>query len=326
MAERNYNGPVIDCTWSNGPWSNDGETIEASDDNAENGNMSTIAWPEGATPKEELTHKQQKIIETAARYPTLSDPYELYYETELTKHVSKAYPAQVLTAHWREWLSGKEYSTSDNNHKTEKHGSPGEENPRAKINEEDVKEMRARAKNGDTISNIALDFPVGETAVGDAIRGVNWSHVDTIPPLNYNEQRGYHISEEDADESLNLTTEEMRQRALGGEHATDIADDMDVWPATVRMHLRGEKCEGDPDTPPLYFDSGSDQCWKLKEEQQAEELEQSTLEEQGQEEQEQDTPDFEPSPVTQESSTDYTKYISIVAAIYMVYRLIRRLF
>ena len=271
MAERNYNGPVIDCTWSNGPWSNNGKTIEASDDNAENGNMSTIAWPEGATPKEELSDEQIAVINKAARYRNINSTKKLT-ALAVGDRRSNSYAGSVLKVHWperywvpieettdEEYINALEASEVD---KTEQNQNIRRTNDRSKLTEEDVKEIRVRAKNGEGAAKLAEEFPVGRKSINSAINGDTWAHIEDYPPLEYDHGKEKYVPKGDYAE----TEEEL-------------------------------------------FD----------------EPEQSTLEEQEQE-QEQDTPDFEPSPVTQESSTDYTKYISIVAAIYMVYRLIRRLF
>jgi len=353
MAERNYNGPVIDCTWSNGPWSNDGETIEASDDNSDNGTMDTIEWPEGATPREELNDDQIAVITKAARYRNIDDARKL---TQLAVGDSRAksYAGSVLKVHWPEryWVpiektTDSEYIKALEDSKSAGKGRnvTGEENPRSTLNVEDVKEIRARAMNGENGKEIAESFPVGYSAVKKTIIGDSWRHVTSYPPLKYdtekevyvpkdkenwdketNEEEKYHPQNGKLDKER---VKELREEALNGKNAKQLSQETGINKNTISDAINGLSWGWIKSPPPLKYDKskrkyvvkdGSD----VSEQQQAE---QATLDEQEQQEQQaQETPDYDPTPVTQESSTDYSKYLSIVAIVYMVYRVLRRLF
>src|SRR5690625_806233 len=53
----------------------------------------------------------------------------------------------------------------------------GQAHPRAKLSECDVRAIRARAAAGETISQIAADYPVNHWSVGAVIRRVTWDHI-----------------------------------------------------------------------------------------------------------------------------------------------------
>jgi len=250
MAERNYNGPVIDCTWSNGPWSNDGETIEASDDNTNNGTMDTIEWPEGATPREELNDNQIAVIEKAARYPNIDNGPKLT-QLAVGDKFNRSYSNQVLKTHWEDRYWGDWPAMDDRGSPT---GHPGSENHTAKLSKDDVKEIRNRALEGESVCSMAGDYPVQQQSLSKAVTGINWSFVESPPPLEYDRKKGRY-----------------------------------VIPGVEIEHTTTET-------------------------------------EQEEEQQEQETPEYDPTPVTQKSSTDYAKYLSVVAIVYMVYRVLRRLF
>ena len=322
MSDTDYKGEPIDASWQTAPWNRDGKTIEASDDDAHEGNMETIDWPENATAKEELNDDQIAVIKTAAKYRNINNSKKLTRIAVPNKHADN-YAGVTIKRHWpgRYWVD--ENKTSSENTVTDKNGSQnkppaplrGDENSKAKLSAEDVKEMRVRALKGESVKEIADTFPVKHKTVREAIKGITWGHIEEYPPLEYNHQIGKYERENAQDlsgEKPQLTTEEMRQRALNGEHATDIAENMKCWPETVRMHLRGDKSIGDPETPPLYYDSGSDQCWKLKEEDKdAKENETNT------------TP--RPTPNPTDTSIDKRKVVGVVAVAYVIYRLVRRL-
>jgi len=194
MSNRSYKGDPVDMSWNTPPWKADGETVAASDD-GEKGSMTTTDWPETATAKDELTDKQQRIIKTAAKYPYLDSAWDLYQQSDLDEYVSDAYPSQVLTQHWREWLGDNVSNTTDNNQ-----DSGVESKYCNKLTEGDVKEMRKRALDGDTAAELADDYPVNRSSIGKALRGYNWGHVKTPPALRYDRSEGvWTIHSENAD-------------------------------------------------------------------------------------------------------------------------------
>jgi len=169
-SSREYNGEPLDMSWNTPPWANDGETVEASDDNRETGKMTTTDWPEAATPKEELTDKQQRIIKTAVKYPYLEYAGDLYEQSNLDEYVSRAYVAPVLTDHWREWFGKR---ASDGGGKVQF----GEDNGASKLTEQDVIEIRKRAGGGESRRGISKDYPVSNAAIHKVIAGDTWPHV-----------------------------------------------------------------------------------------------------------------------------------------------------
>lgn len=53
----------------------------------------------------------------------------------------------------------------------------GEANAQAKLNEDDVREIRQRFRNGETQTSIAADFPCSRVAVSAVCRRKTWRHV-----------------------------------------------------------------------------------------------------------------------------------------------------
>lgn len=54
----------------------------------------------------------------------------------------------------------------------------GEAHPLARLTEEDVRELRTRyAAGNETVEEIALDYDMSVSTIGDAIRGASWKHV-----------------------------------------------------------------------------------------------------------------------------------------------------
>ena len=56
-------------------------------------------------------------------------------------------------------------------------GNLGEQNGRAKLTAEQVREIRKRHADGESQSSIARDYPVGRIKVGQIVRGESWRHL-----------------------------------------------------------------------------------------------------------------------------------------------------
>ena len=54
---------------------------------------------------------------------------------------------------------------------------PGEKSPAAKLNNEQVVEIKKRILSGEGCRDIARDFPVGESAIGEIAAGRSWAHI-----------------------------------------------------------------------------------------------------------------------------------------------------
>ncbi len=54
----------------------------------------------------------------------------------------------------------------------------GEDSPRAKITEQDVRDIRLRHSNGETQQALSIAFGLGKSMVGYIVRKQNWKHVE----------------------------------------------------------------------------------------------------------------------------------------------------
>ncbi len=53
----------------------------------------------------------------------------------------------------------------------------GEKHYRTKLTETDIREVRCRAKTGETQQALADDFDISQTAVSKIVRRMRWDHV-----------------------------------------------------------------------------------------------------------------------------------------------------
>ncbi len=53
----------------------------------------------------------------------------------------------------------------------------GEKNPLTKLTADDVREIKRRARNGEGATKIAKDYPCGNTAISNIVKGRNWAHI-----------------------------------------------------------------------------------------------------------------------------------------------------
>jgi len=341
-GSREYEGDPIDDSWQTAPWNRDGKTIEASDDNTEEHDMDTIEWPENATPKEELKDDQIAVIKKAARYRNIDNPGKLSQLAVGDKR-SRSYSANVLKANWPEryWVDPED-STDDeylralgesSQSESSREYDVGEDNAQSQLTKEDVKEIRIRARNGESIAEIGDSFPFSKKAVREAAKGQTWSHFESPPPVEYDKDRKKYVPKGLAREpghpsgkEVHLSTQDLREQALSGKAATDIAEGTPASDKTIRHHLNGERCIGEPDLPPLEYNVDS-QEWVIADKN---DTEQATIE---------DTePDGDPEDTEQPEHTGYEPrtrdddttsawaYVAVATVIYGIYRLVRRLF
>jgi len=255
MPERQYDGTPIDLTWNNGPWANDGETVDAT--NNEDGNMITIEWPDNATDPEELNEDQRNVIRIAARNPDI-DNYVKIQEMAGLENKSSSYAREVLQAHWPERCSK----------------IPGKSGV---LTDREVDKARIALNNGESVRWLADHFDVSEQTVRRAARGVlAYDGVDCkTPPLKYENEKWsvkYTADEHDSGKQEvskpypTATVDAWRKRALNGDSATEMANEYEgVWGADISMALRGDSnVDGQPTQPELEWDN-SNQEWLKKE-------------------------------------------------------------
>jgi len=320
-GSREYDGDPVDMSWDTAPWNNDGETIEASDDNAEEHNMDTIEWPENATPKEELNDDQIAVIKKAARYPTFENSRKL---TRLAcSDRSNAYAASVLANHWPEryWNDAKG------------HGKVKE------LTENEIVKARKMALEGYNQTQMSQEIGGSKKAIGSAVRGDPPNGgVASPPPLEYNyEEQGYSAKKPQNKDSKapqqekqsTLTPSEepyriqkMREMALEGMGREEIAKEFGTGVKSVGRRLRGDVGFDIESPPPLEYDYSEGQYVKSG----------KSDPDEVRKEAEDDTPEqpentgYEPHTPTEPDTPGAWAYVAVVAVVYGIYRLIRRLF
>lgn len=265
--QREYDGEPIDMTWDNGPWANDGETIDATNDT--NGTMKTIDWPDDATDPEELNEDQRDVIRAAARNPDIDNYAKIQEMADVDK--AESYAAYTLRTHWPErYTRTKE--------------------PSPVLSDREVDKVRIALLNGETTRWLSDHFDVSQEAILRAARGgVVYNDVECkTPPLKHTtgNQGGEWVTKEmyemtnntdndieaDADSTPRIkdpvaatTVDAFRKRALNGESATDIAKEMpNAYGADITRILKGEAViDGSPTEPELEFNRAEYQ-WKPK--------------------------------------------------------------
>jgi len=336
-SSREYNGEPLDMSWNTPPWANDGETVGASDDNRETGKMTTTDWPEAATPKEELTDKQQRIIKTAVKYPYLEYAGDLYEQSNLDEYVSRGYVAPVLTDHWLEWFGNDPEDVEK------------EENDQRRFSPAQVRKMRIDALNGKSGKQMAEEIGCAQSLVSRVLTGERYDDVKQPGVLEYDYvEREYTRSQskqqklpEDGSKYANngstngrckiteQDAKEIRKRALDGESRTKIAEDYPIHPSSVGDVLRGDSWGCVMSPPPLKFHNGeytakgpfNNQTDESKPEQSVK-PEITAADEQ----QERGPDGYEPQPPTvSNTDTDTTDYTKVLAAGIIGYQLLKTL-
>jgi len=263
---REYDGDPIDLTWDDGPWANDGETIDATNDT--NGTMKTIDWPDDATDPEELNEDQRDVIRAAARNPDIDTYAEIQDIAGVDKNES--YAANVLRNHW-----------PDRHEKTDKRY--GET-----LSDRTADKMRIALLNGESTRWLRDHFDVSRSTVLNAVKGEGpYDDVECkTPPLRHTtgDQTGEWVTKDvyemandadtvaDPDSTPRIknpvavsTADALRKRALNGENATEIAESIPkAWAADIARILRGDAViDGSPTEPKLEYNR-ADSCWEPK--------------------------------------------------------------
>jgi len=240
--QREYDGEPIDMTWDNGPWANDGETIDATNDT--NGTMKTIDWPDDATDPEGLNEDQRDVIRAAVKNPDAESMGEIQRAANVNKNES--YAADVLRTHWPE------------KHKRMSGAMKG-----ASLSDRVVDKIRIALLNGETTYWLSDHFNSSQDTVNRAARGdPPYEDVDCkTPPLKHttgnrngdwvtedvysSDNSNYHdfpnATGRIKDPVAATTVDAFRKRALNGESATDIAEEIPkAYAADITRILRGE--------------------------------------------------------------------------------------
>jgi hypothetical protein len=249
MSERKYSGDPIDMSWQTPPWQNDGETLDAYTSEGE-GELTTDNWPENATDPEKLNDKQKKMILTAANHPDVNSPSKLVELSGLD--VASNYPNVIIKKHWQEryWADGDREGLNDI--------------------DIDVGTLRQRLLNGESTNDLVKEYSIGQARLSSIARGGGDVEPECeIPPLEWlggSEQR-WAVAEENGCTSnsedytsagdIDVPIDELRERALNGETAVEIAESIGVSSAPIRKRLKGQLyTESDCDIPPLEHLTG----------------------------------------------------------------------
>lgn len=120
-----------------------------------------------------------------------------------------------------------------------------------KLSEQDVVKMRRRYRDGESVSDIAKDYPVREQSVGFAVRGETWPDVTVEPPCETT--RGFSPGETHAGSTLDEETviEMRRQHRYGSTTIAELADKHGVSYSAVYNAVRGRNwsCVDDREPP-----------------------------------------------------------------------------
>lgn len=241
MSKHEYNGDPIDASWQTPPWQNKGETLDAYDSDGD-GEIMTTDWPENATDPEELNENQKKMILTAARYPSVNDREKLLELSGLD--LSVHHPNYTLREHWPEryWNEG---SSEDS------------------VNAETVDDIRQRLLDGESLNQLVKEYPFSQARLSRLVKGEAEDMPDCdTPPVTYlhNSEQRWVTAESDEPNgdipgTVTATVEELRERALNGEDAKEIAESFGVSSSAIRKRLRGYRNYGtDSDIPALEHD------------------------------------------------------------------------
>jgi len=243
---KEYNGDPIDASWQTAPWNNDGETIDAHDSEGD-GEIMTVDWPENATDREDLNENQRQLITTAARYPSVNDPQELLDLGDID--MSYGYPQQTLINHWPERYWGK---TARSNSGEDADVDERETSKRAENN---VAEIRQRLLDGGSVNQMIKEYQEDHKRISEIARGVADDIPECdVPPLRWNESSPQQWEKAPENKTKDVSVQELRQEALSGKTAVELADEFNGSSKTIRYKLNGKGvAEDDCGIPPLEY-------------------------------------------------------------------------
>jgi len=108
----------------------------------------------------------------------------------------------------------------------------------SKLTEQDVLEIRRRAENGERYADIAEDFPVYETSIGEVARGDAWS---TIGGPRQEERKSL-SGESNPSAKLSESEVEVIRDRYNSENISyrDLAEEYGVSDVTIGNAVRGK--------------------------------------------------------------------------------------
>ena len=307
MGKRTYDGKPIDMSWKDSPWMNDGETVDVHDSEGD-GEMKTIDWPEGATPKEELNDNQIKAIKTAAQYPDIDNSGELADLAGIDDK-SVAYVGSILRRHWPSRYWG---------FITTKSG-------------EEIDMARKALLNGGTCREVAKQLDSDHGHINRIIKHEHPDKNTTTRPLEFDRELNKWVESEPVEKRQtqeqsktnnkewgkkgvpDSEIENIRRMGLDGMTARKIAKAYDVGQSAIQNRLNGSVGDDtDSEIPPLEY-SPEKNCWEVSEDDDSKE--QTMLDTTPDNEQEKTHVEEEIEITTPESDTgSQTKTLAVVAA------------
>lgn len=108
-------------------------------------------------------------------------------------------------------------------------------------------------------TELADAYGIGSTQLSRYVRGKGDVHADEPGPIEYDRGKEQYVVSDTGQQDPRDEVREMRQRALDGEAATEIAEDYDCHSRTVQRRLRGDDFADVTSPPPLEFDRGEQQ-------------------------------------------------------------------
>jgi len=166
MATNEYDGDPIDASYHTAPWNENGETVEASDDDAPEHSMETAHWPENATPKEQLKEDQIAVIHEAALHRDINNAAKLKRMAVGERHAHN-YAIDTLRRNWTERY----------NELTETSTFPDEPT---------TEQLRKMALDGYTATELAEKCDYSSPLIGKYLNGEKVKGDPETPPLEYN--------------------------------------------------------------------------------------------------------------------------------------------
>lgn len=192
MAKREYTGDPIDMTQqhiSERDLDGEAERVEYATDSEPDGQERVDFWPSQATPREDLTSTQRRVIAAAADPVT---EYESMSELgrEVVPEMSQSYAAKVLNSHWPECelTGGPSKPTPPNPDDGSVQGTLSVQDPDV------VDEIRQRLIDGEGARKIGDSLGVSKDVVLNCAKEEyqGYEELDTeTPPVAYNDDRGW---------------------------------------------------------------------------------------------------------------------------------------
>lgn len=213
MAKREYNGDPLDLSWKSGPWANDGETVAASDDNSNNGTITTMVetlpTPDKDSSKSQIAVYIRESLLNGKSANDLREELDMGYDTVRSAAYGKgAWSGLDVTTppvkHTTGNASGEWVLTDESNE--------DENNTDMKIPLDHVSRIRQRLLDGESTEEISEDYDVSRRCVRSAAIGeYRYGTVTSpIPPLNFS-GKGRHTEYYIPGENADYLTDEQQQ-------------------------------------------------------------------------------------------------------------------